>query len=276
MDSRFGRLNGSLRHHTNWLRNSSPRLSRLQISLSKSRDAFFSQQNFGIGSARRGTQDGYIAKINGKKGARSPIMEQGFASRRSRVRSRKVFRTFRPLLSHTCPFARGRLATFFTLSPPCPYNSRNISLPSVLASYCAFSFLFSFLMSWTMCRNFRAILLRFKNKWCEVQGWIISTLTNHQDKRKKIIFHEKLGTSWNYRLKSLYMKLRFEKKFCANTMIFMQQLYWKKKIYIYHNKHWTQRHCKYRQVEREVTKNSGSVGSAVSLKYFTEQKISTN
>jgi len=30
------------------------------------------------------------------------------------------------------------------------------------------------------------------------------------------------------------------------------------------------------QVEREITKNSGSVDLAVSLKYFTEQKISTN
>lgn len=60
-----------------------------------------------------GTQDGYIAKTNGWGAARSPIMEQGFASRRSRVRSRKFSGLF-ALFFHT------RARSLVVDSPPSP------------------------------------------------------------------------------------------------------------------------------------------------------------
>lgn len=142
--------------------------------LTNLRTIFYFRQNFGVRSANRrenerGTRDGYIAKTNGRE-ARSPIMEQGFASRRSRVRSRKVFKTSRLLLSHTLPlFARSGLAVF-TLPPPRLYNSRNISsrhrylhLIAPLAFLFPFWFLFGE-MCWNFCTNI-ARIYRYKLKF---------------------------------------------------------------------------------------------------------------
>lgn len=66
----------------------------------------FPRRNFGVGSAKGRTEVGTDisqkqTRGTGRETARTLIMEQDFASRRSRVRSRKVFRSFRPLLSHT-------------------------------------------------------------------------------------------------------------------------------------------------------------------------------
>lgn len=167
MAFRFGRLNGSLTQHTNWLRNGVPRLTITDF-LINSAATFFSAK---IGGGGRKCEEGKTElktdisqKQTGGGSVRSLIMEQGFASRRSRVRSRKVFRTFRLLLSHTCPCARGRLATLLTRSPPCPYNSRNISLPLVLASYCAHTFSFLLFRFLNNVPKLRAILLRFKDE----------------------------------------------------------------------------------------------------------------